>query len=273
MKILCAMLEVSQSGYYDSLNRPESGASLRKKELTRKVKSIFNEHEKRYGRIRIFKQLKKEGVKVSEKTVGSIMRSEKLVAKKKRPFRPITTQSSQKAKHSPNLLKNQPKPTKPNLVIVNDITYVPTREGWLYLAGAMDLYSHVIKGWSISENMKTELINTALDKALRRYPALHGSISHSDRGCQYTSHEYQNKLNKNRIKSSMSAKGNCYDNAEMESFWSTLKTECFPENGIFETREEAKQAIFEYIEGYYNTIRMHSSLDYKTPLEAEKEAA
>ena len=133
----------------------------------------------------------------------------------------------------------------------------------------MDLHTRVIKGYSMAQNMPTSLIIEALDRAMKQYPELKGAIIHSDRGCQYTSHEYLDKLSAYGLKVSMSAKGNCYDNATMESFWSTLKTECFPPHGIFETREIAHQKIFEYIEAYYHSRRLHSSLDYITPLAAE----
>jgi len=133
----------------------------------------------------------------------------------------------------------------------------------------MDLHSRVIKGYKVSEQMPTSLVTDALDQALAQYPEISGAILHSDRGCQYTSQEYRRKLENHKLLISMSAKGNCYDNAAMESFWSTLKTECFPESGVFESREAARQAIFEYIEGYYHRKRMHSSLQYLTPLAAE----
>lgn len=155
---------------------------------------------------------------------------------------------------------------------MGDITYVATKEGWLYLAGFMDSYSKLIKGYSISDEMPTALVTKALENALVSYPKLRGAVIHSDRGSQYTSHAYQEKLNHYDLKISMGKTGCCYDNASIESFWSTLKTECFPANNVFETKREAKAAIFEYIEAYYNTQRLHSTLNYSTPLAAEKAA-
>ncbi|NJR42557.1 MAG: IS3 family transposase [Akkermansiaceae bacterium] len=266
--MLCELFEVSQSGYFASLNRCPSPRKIRREELSKKVITVFHEHGNRYGRPRIYQQLKAEGEQVSEKMIGSIIAKEGLQALKKRPFRPLTTQSVARPRWAPNLLKDF-KTQKNNQALATDITYVATREGWLYLAGVIDLHTRVIKGYSIAQNMQTSLIIDALDRAMKQYPGLKGSIIHSDRGCQYTSHEYLNQLSAYGLKVSMSAKGNCYDNAMMESFWSTLKTECFPPNGIFETREIARQKIFEYIEGYYHSRRLHSSLNYITPLAAE----
>jgi putative transposase len=266
--MLCELFEVSQSGYFASANRRPSRQKIRRDALAKKVITVFHEHRSRYGRPRIYRQLKAEGEQVSEKMIGSIIAKEGLQALKKRPFRPLTTQSVARPRWAPNLLKNY-KTQSPNQALITDITYVATREGWLYLAGVMDLHTRVIKGYSIAQSMPTSLIIEALDRAMKHYPRLTGAIIHSDRGCQYTSHEYLNKLSAYGLKVSMSAKGNCYDNATMESFWSTLKTECFPPNGIFETREIARQKIFEYIEAYYHSSRLHSSLNYITPLAAE----
>ena len=266
--MLCELFEVSQSGYFASLDRGPSPRSIRRKKLSKKVVGVFHQHRGRYGRPRIYRELKAQGEQISEKLVGSIIAREGLKSRKKRPFRPCTTQAVARPRWAPNLLKDF-HTEKPNEALVTDITYVATREGWLYLAGVMDLHTRTIKGWSIAESMPTSLIIQALDRALKRYPGLRGAIAHSDRGCQYTSHEYLGKLADHGLKVSMSAKGNCYDNATMESFWSTLKTECFPPNGIFETKEAARQQIFEYIEGYYHSCRLHSSLNYTTPFAAE----
>ena len=192
----------------------------------------------------------------------------RLKALKKRRYRPRPTQGSSDRKPIPNLLKKR-FPQRPNQCLVGDITYVSTKEGWLYLAGFMDLSSKLIKGYSLSETMPTGLVTQALSKAIKRYPKLKGAIVHSDRGSQYTSHAYQKKLEANDLKISMGERGVCYDNAAMESFWSTLKTECFPSSGVFENKIQAKATIFEYIESYYNTQRLHSSLNYIAPLAAE----
>lgn len=270
--MLCELFDVSQSGYFASVDRAPSARETRRKRLEERVVEVFRQHRSRYGRPRIYRQLKAEGEGVSEKMIGSIISQQGLVTRKKRPFRPKTTLSDKRSRFAPDLLKDQPFPSSTNEVLVSDITYVATREGWLYLAGVMDLNSRFIKGYSIAERMPTGLISDALERALSRFPDMKGAILHSDRGCQYTSNAYLELLEKRGLRVSMSAKGCCYDNAAMESFWSTLKTECFPSSVVFETKEEAKQAIFEYIEGYYHTKRMHSSLDYQTPMVVEKAA-
>lgn len=270
--MLCDVFEVSPSGYFSALNSPISPRKIRREKLTKKIISIFTQHKSRYGRPRIYRQLRNDGESISEKMVGHLMRCEGLLALKKRSFRPRTTQNITRSKYAPNLLKDRTAPTAPNEVVVTDITYVATKEGWLYLAGVMDLHSKKIKGYEIQETMHTGLIGKALEKAMKHHPDLTGCIHHSDRGCQYTSHQYLQQLSSYGLLSSMSAKGNCYDNAAMESFWSTLKTEAFPKSGVFDSKETAKQAIFEYIEGYYHTQRMHSSLNYLTPLAAEMAA-
>lgn len=269
ISMLCKLFGVSPSGFFSSLKTPDSPRKNRREKLVTKIKIIFTQHKSRYGRPRIYRQLQNEGEPVSEKMVGRLMRSEGLVARKKRSFRPCTTQNIARPKYAPNLLKDQAAPNAPNEVIVTDITYVATKENWLYLAAVMDLHSKKIKGYEIQETMQTSLISSALEKAMKSHPDLKGGIHHSDRGCQYTSHEYLQRLADYGLQSSMSAKGNCYDNAAMESFWSTLKTEAFPQSGVFESKEAAKQAIFEYIEGYYHTQRIHSSLNYLTPSAAE----
>jgi putative transposase len=270
--VLCDLFEVSPSGYFSSLKSPISRRKIRREKLTTKITTIFTQHKSRYGRPRIYRQLRAEGEFISEKMVGRLMRSEGLLARKKRSFRPRTTQNITRPKYAPNLLEDRAAPTAPNEVVVTDITYVATKESWLYLAAVMDLHSKKIKGYEIQETMHTELIGKALEKAMKYHPDLTGCIHHRDRGSQYTSRQYLQQLSDYGLQSSMSAKGNCYDNAAMESFWSTLKTEAFPESGVFESKEAARQAIFEYIEGYYHTQRMHSSLNYLTPLAAEMAA-
>lgn len=270
--MLCELFEISPSGYFSSLKTPASPRKIRREKLMENIKNIFTQHKNRYGRPRIYRELRNQGQSISEKTVGRLMRLQNLQARKKSSFRPRTTLNITRPKYAPNLLKDRPTTTAPNQVIVTDITYVATKQGWLYLAAVMDLHSKKIKGYEIQETMHTELICKALEKATKHHPDLAGCIHHSDRGRQYTSHQYLQQVSASGLRSSMSAKGNCYDNAAMESFWSTLKTEAFTESGVFESKEAAKQAIFEYIEGYYHTKRMHSSLNYLTPLAAEMAA-
>jgi len=272
--MLCQLFEVSQSGYYSSLqNKPSTPRKTRRENLAKKVISIFHQHKRRYGRPRIRKQLNKEGHKISEKMTASIMREQGLESLKKRAFRPKTTDNKTRETYAPNLLAEHPAPSRPGQVLVSDITYIATKESWLYMAAIMDESSKMIRGYHIAENMETKLVIEALEKAMKRDNKIRpGAILHSDRGSQYTSGAYRKRIEEYGLQQSMSAKGNCYDNASMESFWSTLKTEAFPENGVYESKEAAKQSIFEYIEGYYHTQRMHSSLNYLFPLAAEKAA-
>lgn len=269
---LCQLFEVSQSGFYSLLNRRDSSRKIRRKKLEKEVLEVFHEHKARYGRPRIYRTLKAKGVHISEKMVGSLIRENNLQARKKKPFRPKTTRQGAPSKEIPNLLKKPPNPTTgeaPSATLVTDITYVATREGWLYLSAIMNLKSKYIHAYRLESHLRTELVTDTVEEAIRKAPELSGSVLHSDRGCQYTSHSYAHTLQQHQLQISMSATGNCYDNAAMESFWSTLKTESFPDSGVFETKEAAKQAIFEYIEGYYHTKRIHSSLNYLTPLAAK----
>jgi len=268
ISLLCKTLGASQSGYYESLKRKLSVTKQRREDLKNKVKTLFYRHRKRYGRIRIHRDLLAQGIKISEKMVGSIMRELALKALAKRTFRPKTTTSSAHINPVEDLAKGKVF-TSPNQCLFGDITYVATKEGWLYLSGFIDAYSKMIKGYSIEESMPTSLVTGSLEKAMKRFPNLKGAIIHSDRGSQYTSHCYHEMLSQYGLRISMGQKGVCYDNAVIESFWSTLKTECFPSSGVFETKAEAKAAIFEYIESYYNTQRRHSSLNYLFPLAAE----
>ena len=192
--MLCKLFKVSPSGYFSSLKPSVSPRKNRREKLTTKIKTIFSLHKSRYGRPRIYRQLRIEGEPVSEKMVGRLMRSEGLVARKKRSFRPTTTQNTHRPKYAPNLLKERIAPSAPNEVIVTDITYVATKESWLYLAAVMDLHSKKIKGYEIQETMHTGLIGKALEKAMESHPCLTGGIHHSDRGSQYTSHEYLQQL-------------------------------------------------------------------------------
>ena len=230
---------------------------------------IYHSHKGRYGRIRIKKELEKAGVTLSEKFISQVLKSEGLYARGNKAFRPKTTTHGE-GNVSENHLKTT-KVTAPNQVLVTDITYIPTKEGFLYLSALMDLFSRKIKGFHIGESLHTVLILKSLEDALEKYPELIGALHHSDRGCQYTSYAYREYLKQYQLKSSMSGVGYCYDNAAMESFWATLKREIGEEyTPVFKTKEEARQLIFEYIEGYYNTTRIHSSIDYQSPNSLEK---
>ena len=191
-------------------------------------------------------------------------------ARIKRPWKPKTTISSGAKRSLPgNRLKERPPTTRPNEVWVGDITYIPTKEGWLYLAGIMDLFTRKITGHTVAAHMEESLVRDALKGAHNRYAPAEGLLHHTDRGCQYTSRAYQALLADLKFEASFSAKGNCYDNAAMESFFATLKTELPPDNGVFETRDQARSEIFAYIEIFYNRKRLHSALQYQSPVDFE----
>ena len=266
--MLCSTLGVSRSGYYQYLNVDDQTRKHEERHLVKEMEAIHRDKQTRsYGSPRMTHELRHRGFACSENRVARIMRENGLRARFKRPFRPITTKSHQKAKAAPRLfITKQAKPAHPGEMLVGDITYVATKEGWLYLAVVMDYYSRTIVGWEISKSLDTPLIINALEKTKHRYGLKQTTLFHSDRGCQYTSRRFRTYLQKNQIHQSMSRRGNCYDNAACESVFATLKAEAFPNRCVFETQAEARYEIFEYIEGFYNTRRLHSSIDYQPPL-------
>ncbi|WRO21353.1 IS3 family transposase [Metallumcola ferriviriculae] len=265
---MCRVLEVSRSGYYAWLKRPESDRKRRDKYLLKKIREIHKDSRGTYGSPRITRVLQKQGVRCSPKRVARLMRENGIVAKTKRRFK-ATTNSKHNYPVAGNLLNQDFNVDRPNNVWVADITYIPTNEGWLYLATIQDLFNRKIVGWAMDKTMTRKLVLGALRQAHRRYRPQAGLIHHSDRGSQYASYEYQQALKDYHMVPSMSRKGNCYDNACMESFFGTLKQELI--YGIrFRTRAEARQAIFEYIEVFYNRSRLHSALGYMSPVEYEQ---
>jgi transposase InsO family protein len=222
-----------------------------------------------YGSPRMYHALLALGVKVCENTVARLMRLAGIAGKKKRKFVPRTTDSSRTQQPAPNLLARDFAPGSPDQRWVSDITYVPTQEGWLYLAAVLDLGCRKVVGWAMDAQMKTTLVLDALRMALARRkqacsPAGAELIHHSDQGVQYASDDYQQLLDQQGLRVSMSGKGDCYDNAAMESFWATLKTELIHQED-YATREQARGSIFEYIEVFYNRVRLHSTLNYQSP--------
>jgi transposase InsO family protein len=217
----------------------------------------------------IHKQLSKEGIKCSKKQVERLMVEQGLKARQKRKFK-NTTDSNHDLPIKKNILNRQFKVSQPNKAWVSDITYIYTKEGWLYLAVIIDLYGRKVVGWSMDERITKELVLEALEMAINRREPARSLIFHSDRGSQYASHEFQRTLWEHGFISSMSRKGNCWDNAVSESFFSTLKTELIYQNQ-YESRGEAKRDIFQYIEIFYNRFRLHSALGYKSPEEYENE--
>lgn len=264
LEVACEVLEVSRSGYYAWQNRPVSPQSRRRAELATKIQAIHADNRGVYGSPRIFQALVAQGEPVCENTVAKVMRLQGLRAKVKRKFVPRTTDSAHEQPIAPNLLDRQFQTSTPNRKWAGDITYIPTDEGWLYLAGVIDLCSRRIVGWSMADHMQTELVSDALSMAIARRQPGPGLLHHSDRGVQYASDDYQGLLQTHRIQVSMSGKGDCWDNAVMESFWATLKTELV-HHEHYATRQEARQSIFEYIEVFYNRKRLHSSLGYVSP--------
>lgn len=262
--VACNVLEVSRSGYYAWRERPISSQSNRRAELAAKIHAIHADNRSVYGSPRIWKALKSSGQRVSQNTVAKVMRAQGLRGKVKRKFVPCTTDSAHDRPIASNILDRQFASDTPNRKWAGDITYIPTDEGWLYLAGVIDLHSRRIVGWSMADHMQTDLVASALTMALARRQPAAGLLHHSDRGVQYASDAYQELLRKNRIEVSMSGKGDCWDNAVMESFWATLKTELV-HHEHYATRQQARRSIFEYIEVFYNRKRLHSSLGYVSP--------
>jgi transposase InsO family protein len=261
---VCRVLEVSRSGYYAWRDRPASGQRHRREELARKIHAVHGDNRGVYGSPRVFKALRAKGESVSKNTVAKVMRFCGLRAKAKRKFVPRTTDSAHAQPIAPNVLDRQFHADAPNRKWAGDITYIPTDEGWLYLAGVIDLHSRRIVGWSMADHMQTDLVADALSMAIARRRPGPGLVHHSDRGVQYASDDYQGMLNEHGITVSMSSKGDCWDNAVMESFWGTLKTELVHQEH-YATRQQARQSIFEYIEVFYNRKRLHSSLGYVSP--------
>jgi len=260
---MCEVLDVSTSGFYDWLLRPESERAKRHRQLVMKIKSIHANNREVYGSPRIHSELKDKGVVVGENTVAMLMRRHKIQSKVHKRF-VVTTNSRHGFAPAENILNRHFHAPKPNLKWVSDVTFIPTREGWLFLATVMDLFSRKIVGWSMGNKNTTELISQALQMALEQRGEVNGVVLHSDRGVQYASKQYQQLLREHGIVCSMSRTGECWDNAVMESFYHSLKTECV----VFEdykTRSQARSSLFDYIELFYNRQRRHSTLAYKSP--------
>jgi putative transposase len=264
---MCNVLDVSRSGYYAWLHRPESARKKENRSLAVRIKVIHGQKRKTYGSPRVHKELNETGVKCSLNRVARIMKQEGIRAIVPRKYK-ATTDSKHNLPVAPNLLKQDFDIKEPNKVWLADITYISTLEGWLYLAAVMDLGCRRIRGWSMSDRLNKELALDALKMAICNNPVTSGIIHHSDRGSQYASTEYQKLLTDKGLIPSMSRKGNCWDNAPMESFFHTLKTE-WVYGFKYNTRQEAKASLFEYIEIFYNRQRRHSALQYMNPCQYE----
>jgi putative transposase len=260
-------MEVSISGYYAWIKRPESALQQENKQIVEQIKLIHKQSRETYGSPRIYQNLQEKGISCSENRVARLMKKHKIAAKRKRRFM-VTTDSKHNLPVAENILNQDFQTTKPNEKWVNDITYIWTKEGWLYLAVVLDLFSRKVVGWAMDSSMEKGLVIKSLTMALQGRQAQKGLLHHSDRGSQYASHDYQKLLKDNLINCSMSRKGNCYDNAAMEGFFATLKQELVYHRQ-YQTRKEAKQDIFEYIQVWYNRNRKHSSLAYLSPEQFE----
>jgi len=241
---MCQVMKVSQSGYYKWLMRPASKQRQQRKLLTRRVFEVFIRSRKLYGSPKITACLRKDGIKVSQKTVARLMKANSLISRVVKKYK-ATTNSKHTLPTSENVLNQDFTATKPNQKWVSDITYVRTQEGWLYVASVMDLFSKKVVGWHADSTMTKEIVLTALRRAYFQQKPDSGIVNHSDRGVQYASYAYQDQLKEYGMISSMSRKGNCYDNACIESFHSLFKKECVFLNK-FKTREVAKKIIFDY---------------------------
>jgi transposase InsO family protein len=265
---MCQVLEVSESGYYAWLKREPSEREQEDKKLGDLIEDAYQKNRQVYGIPRIHAELKEQGVHCGRKRVARLMRQRGINAKSKRR-KMKTTDSQHDNPVAPNILARDFSADAPNTKWVSDITGIETGEGWLYLAAIVDIYSRMVVGWAMGKERDEQLITRAAEMALARRQPGAGLLHHSDRGSQYTSEGYQTLLKQHRIEISMSKKGDCYDNALMESFFGTLKEECV-ERQKFSTRAEAKQVIFEYMEVFYNRQRKHSSLGYVSPANYEK---
>ena len=268
VRLMCQALDVSPAGYYAWLRRPPSFQEQRRAALLVLIQGVHAEVKQRYGSPRVHALLTARAETCSVNTVAKIMRKHDIRAKSARKFR-CTTDSNHPLPVADNILDRQFDPQGPNESWVADITYIPTREGWLYLAIVEDLYSRMVVGWSMAGNMESRLVVDALEMAVtRRWPA-EGLVAHSDRGSQYASDHYQRLLGKHGITCSMSGVAQCWDNAPVESFFASLKKELVHDER-YATRGESRSSIFEYVESFDNRVRLHSSLGYVSPAEFER---
>jgi transposase InsO family protein len=266
---MCQFYSVSKSGFYDWCKRDQNKKSAEKFKLVTLIKQIHLDSRGTYGSPRIFRELKGMNQKISKFKVEKLMKDHGIFAKTKKKFR-VTTDSNHELPVAPNLLKRNFSPPEKNQAWAGDLTYVWTREGWLFLAVVVDLFSRQIVGWSLDKTMTKNLVISALNQAISSRKPSTGLIFHSDRGSQYCSGEFRQVLKEHQILQSQSRKANCWDNACVESFFHTLKTEALYHED-FETRIEAENFIFEWVESFYNRTRLHSTLNYKSPVDFEHE--
>lgn len=265
---LCRILGVARSGYYAWRRRPQSPRARGRADLAARIAAVHQQSGRAYGSPRVHRELRRQGVRVCRNTVASIMRCTGLRAKAARKFRPCTTDSAHAFSPAPNLLARRFAVPRLDTVWIGDITYIESEAGFLYLACVMDLCSRRIVGWSMADHLRAELAVESLHAALARRRPAPGLIFHSDRGVQYAAAAFRRVLARHGIRQSMSGAGNCYDNAPIESFWGKLKTESLRDRP-FRTRAHARAAVFDYIEGFYNRTRSHSSIGFVSPEQFE----
>jgi putative transposase len=266
---LCALFEVSRSGYYDHLHKAERIRRQQDQHLGQQMEEAFRLSRGTYGSPRLVDALHKQGLRCGKNRIRRLMRERNLEATRKCRRQPRTTNSKHDLPVTPNLLQ-EAVPSAINRCWVSDITYIATQQGWLYLAGTLDCYSRRIVGWQASASLESEVVLGAARRAFAGRRPESGLIYHSDRGSQYASRDCQRLLTEQGAQQSMSRRGNCYDNAMIESFWATLKTECFGDY-VPATRSEAKTMLFDYIEVFYNRQRAHSALGYLSPVQFEQQ--
>ena len=267
---MCDVLKVSSSGFYAWLVHEPSQREQENASLVMDIRTAYTDSRQTYGSRRIQAELQAQGKQVNRKRVARLMRLHGIQAKRKQGYK-RTTQRDTSHEVAPNVLDQKFCAYTINEKWVADITYIATQEGWLYLATILDVYSRKIVGWSMNTRLQKQLVKDALNMAVGRRDIGDDLIHHSDQGSQYTSHDFRTLLKQHDIQVSMSGAGNCYDNAMMESFFATLKTECVTER--FDTRQQARQIIFEYIEVWYNRLRRHSALGYLSPEQYELQVA
>lgn len=268
--MLCELLGVSRSGFYRWKNRAPTNRQCEDAALFKKIEVSHRRSRCNYGVPRVVQDLREEGVSISKRRCARLMKEHGLRGRKKHRRHPKTTDSRHSHAPAPNLLRYSPLPTGPNQAWMTDITYIQTGEGWLYLAAILDVWSRKVIGWACGASLQVDLVLKALERALGARCPPPGVLHHSDRGVQYCCEEYRQALDIAGLVCSMSRKGNCYDNASMESFWSTTKTETGLDVLVPPSRRSAELIVFDYIETFYNPTRRHSSLGYRSPVAFEK---
>ena len=268
VQVMCDVLAVSRSGYYAWRQRRPGSREMANQDLMVEIRTIYQQSRQTYGSPRIYRELRDNGVKCSENRVARLMRLNDIRAIQSRRFKVVTTDANHSDPIAPNLLDQDFQADAPDRIWLSDITYIPTAVGWLYLAVVLDLYSRRIVGWAMADTLERQLAIDALQMALLTRKPPPGLIHHSDRGSQYASDDYRVLLTKHQILCSMSRTGNCYDNAPVESFFGTLKTE-WVHHQHYPSHAQAKSDLFEYIEVFYNRFRRHSALAYLNPVQYE----